>query len=502
MELQHRLGCAFLTIVLTVGVIFAGTKEIKQPEESDNVSAWYSRSDTIYFWYNDETLTDYISKAAVDYGEQNNVHVLPMLVTLEDYLEAVNVASVYNDTMPDAFLLDHESLEMAYLAGLATEVSDTRGVLSSGDFSESALNSVTYDGKLVGYPFYYNTCALLYNKNYLRQWAKQKALAILKNEADDYVVSDYFATIDMVGEETSEDEWSDENPDEGIMDELFENDPDLVPYDELSEEEQAFVLEEKTDEVMETAIPTTWNELLNIADTFSASAQMDVIMSWDVSDIFYNYWMIGDVTNLGGPAGDERAKIFFNNDPTINRLKKYKYLHQFFSIKSDEVDYHDVVQDFIDGKMLFTIASTDVVDTLNKAKAEEELDFEYGFAMIPMVDSDTKCRPMSMTKVLVVNGYSEKKEIANGFAQYLVSDYASELYARTGKPSCNMTANAAVEGMEIFDKEYAQSVPLPKIIELENFWMELEALFARIWNDADVQTEIEALDNTVDLFFS
>ena len=42
-------------------------------------------------------------------------------------------------------------------------------------FSQAALSAVTYDQKLIGYPVYFDTSALVYNEDYLRTWATQQA---------------------------------------------------------------------------------------------------------------------------------------------------------------------------------------------------------------------------------------------------------------------------------------------------------------------------------------
>ena len=499
MSLQKRFISVILVILLAAGVMFAGRMEMKSPEGEEEITAWYTREDTIYFWYSDPELSDYINKAAVDFGEQNNVHVFPMLITVENYIETVNKASVYNEQMPDAYLLDTSELEMATLAGLATEIDDVAGVCNTANFSQVALDAVTYDGKLVGYPLAYNTSALVYNKDYLHTWAEEKALAILLEEAEDYVLTDYLANVNAELEEANESDWVTELDEDEV--DHYEIDSELVPYKELSDEEKVTALESKTAEVYETALPQTLNELLTIANTFNAPDGAEGVMTWDVSDIFYNFWMIGDVVNLGGKYGDDENQISLNNEGSRICLNYYQYLNEFFYIEADAVDYDDVVEDFIDGKMLFTIASVDVVNTLNKAKEDGRIDFEYGFAMIPDINEEISSRNMSTTTAVVVNGYSEKKELANAFAAYLVNDFADELYTRCGKPAANIKANAAYEDLKVFDAEYAESVPLPKIIELENFWMELEALFARIWDGADIEEETEKLDETVNLFF-
>ena len=274
-----------------------------------------------------------------------------------------------------------------------------------------------------------------------------------------------------------------------------------MPYDELSEEEQVKALQGKTEEVFENAAPETLNELLTIADSYSAPYGVDGVMSWDVTDIMFNYWIVGDVMNLGGPSGDDKKQLMLSNEKVTNCLLKYQHLHNFFNIESSLVAYDKVIQDFIDGKMMFTIASTDSVAKLAEAQKDGSLEFTYKYTLIPAVDEETDSIPMSMTEVVVINGYSEKKDIANAFARYLTGEFASELYLRTGKAACNIRANSDYANLDVFDAEYAKSVPLPKIIELENFWMEIEALFQRVWDGEDVETELSELDNTVRLFF-
>ena len=49
----------------------------------------------------------------------------------------------------------------------------------------------------------------------------------------------------------------------------------------------------------------------------------------------------------------------------------------------------------------------------------------------------------------------------------------------------------------IFADEYADSVSLPKMLETGNFWMQLEVLFSKVWNGADVTTLVEQLAETI-----
>jgi maltose-binding protein MalE len=102
-----------------------------------------------------------------------------------------------------------------------------------------------------------------------------------------------------------------------------------------------------------------------------------------------------------------------------------------------------------------------------------------------------------VTGAVVVNGYSEHKELANRFAAYLVNDCAEELYARTGKLAARYNTDEDNGAAQIFKLEYADSVSLPKMIETGNFWLQLEVLFSKVWNGADVETQLQELADQI-----
>jgi len=252
----------FFVILIIIGVILGGTgysvwKDLNPVvEEEEGLSGLYDKKETIYVWYNDDSMTDYIHGAAVLYGDENDVRVIPHLVEESEYLETVNRESVQGDHVPDVFLVSNDSLEKAYLAGLADEIEDSMEIVNLSYFPQVALDAVTYEGKYVAYPLYYETSVLLYNETYLQEWAAQQAA----NEAAEA----------------------------GVI------------YDEET-------LQNKTAEYMLHAIPDTIDDILNLANTFDTPEQVDGIFKWDVSDIFYNYYFVGNYMNVGGPAGDDKS---------------------------------------------------------------------------------------------------------------------------------------------------------------------------------------------------
>lgn len=454
MIFKRRLIAAAVVAAFAAAVVYGGTLDMGTEPEEISKPSWFDRKDTIYFWYSDEAMTNFVNSAAVSFGEREDVHVIPVLASDSQYLEAINRASLQDEQMPDVYIISHDSLEKAYLAGLAEEIRDEGNVCSESRFPASALSAVSYHGKTVAYPLSFETSALVYNETYLAEWALQNAQK------------------ELLGDGTEDGEPAEDS--DGIF---------------LDETELAA----KTEEYFAKAIPGTLDDLLTVADTFDLPEGVEGIMKWAVSDIFYNYWIVGNYMIVGGDAGDDEDNIHIVNEETVACLEMYKTLSQFFFIESDTVTYDSAIQDFMDGKIVFTIATTDVVDRLAEAKEEGIFDFDYGVAMMPMVSSKLQSRSMSVTNTVAVNGYSRHKELANKFAAYLVDECADSLYERTGKAPAKSSAGADNGPLQIFKLEYARSVPLPKMMDTGNFWLHLERLFAQVWNGEDVTAQVQEL---------
>lgn len=455
MQLNKRLISVAAVVAMAAALFYGSTLEMRTAEEQDagGRHLWFEKTDTIYFWYTDEAMTNFINSAAVTFGEKEDVRVIPVLTADSEYLEALNQASLHSNQVPDAYIISNDSLEKAYLAGLAEEIRDDGAVCNEANFPAAALSAVAYQGKTVAYPLSYETSALVYNETYLAEWAAQIAQKDLLNAGEDLASAENESGI---------------------------------PVDEAE-------LAALTEEYFQRAIPATVDDILNIANTFDVPEGVDGVLKWDVTDIFYNYWIVGNYMIVGGDAGDDEAQIDINNAETIQCLEVYKALNQFFFIESDTVTYDSVLQDFIDGKTVFTIATTDAVARLAEAKESGEFTFDYGIAMMPDVSQELQSRSMSVTKAVAVNGYSQNKELANRFAAYLVTECADSLYERSGKVSANRNAEAQDEALQIFLLEYGESIPLPKMMETGNFWLQLERLFSSVWNGADVTALVEEL---------
>lgn len=456
-----------IAVILCIGMVLVSL-QIGKTQEDIQVKNVFDNNKSLILWYTDDSMTDYLNAMAVAYHEQYGMRVIPKLQSGNEYLESINAASLEQAEVPDLYIISSETLEKAYLSGLASTIEDENEVVSAQNFSTAAINAVTYKGHIAAYPYYIETSALLYNKTYLYDMAKNQI------EAEESGTE----SADDGGEIIIEDSTTEATQEETTVDENLST-------------------EEKIEKRMEKFIPKTFDELLTFADEYDAPQAVEAVFKWDVSDIFYNYFFIGNYADVGGACGDNTDEIDIYNLDTIRAMQVYQNLNQFFSIDADEVAYDSVIQEFMEGKLVFTTATTDIIRKLEDAKANKEFTFDYGIAEIPDLNDELTSKSLSVTNSIVVNGYCDKKEEANRFARYLVCDNADSIYERTGKIAANKNVVYDNSNITVFQKEYADSVPMPKMMATSNYWIQLEITFAHVWSGEDVSGQLQNLSELI-----
>ena len=497
---MKRVISAVIAGLLAAGLVFAAFR-IDDP--------MYTGSDgggdegTLIMWYTDDSLTEFLNDAAVSYRDETGIRVRPELVDGVDFLRKINHASVYEGesengeplVAPDLYITTHDNLMKAYYAGLASEITDPARVINPINYPDTSLHAIRCAGKYVGYPLYYETNFLLYNKTYMVGIAKQHIEKEPEFSEED--IDAVQETPEDVGTEISSNGIVVSNQvslsgDSISSDVLVLNDEDPGPMGEENAAKDPKVLEK-----LANMIPATIDDILTFANNYDAPEEVEAIFKWDVSDIFYNYFFVGNYMNVGGEDGDDNSYFNIYNQQAVDCLKVYQNINQFFSIDSKAVTYDSILSEFIEGKTVFTVATTDAIAKIRQAREKGEFEYDYGVAVLPDISSTLKARGLSETSTLVVNGYSDRREAANGFAQYLSYNKAADVYKKTGRISC--LKNVTYEDEEIMNvmQEYEKSVPMPKMIEAGNYWVQLEIAFTKVWNGADPDETLRELNDTI-----
>ncbi len=402
--------------VLVVLLVFAQMGQVAYSYHRKQLAQAEAGQDTkqqaLTLWYTDEKLNPYLVEAAADFKEETGVDVTLQLVTAVDYIEHINTASISDLGGPDLFITSSELLEKARLAGLTVENDSFTEKELSDDFPGKAIDAATCGGKLMAYPFYFETCFLLYNKNYV-----------------------------------------------------------------------------------DTA-PATIDEILTYADNYESSEEtekVENIFKWNVADIFSNFFFISNYVNLGGETGDNPEEVRLDADEVKECLSYYQSLNAFFAIDADEVTTENVLQEFIDGKTVYTIAKTDAIAQLDAAS---DTSF-YGIAQVPDLTDSLSTKGLSVTNSVVVNAYSKERDTAKRFARFLTYDKASDLYTKSNKMPVRLGIEYENSQLSVLLDQYENSVEVPKLTDLSNYWIEMEIAFANIWKGNDVDTEVDSVSTKI-----
>lgn len=493
-----RLICAFLVVALALSVCFvakttddpdfaqsaADTGKEEDPEGAG--AALLADDGSITLWYCDDALTDYLSSVALSFQQDQGVKVNIVQKDGVEFLETINKVSLEDakdrtEPLPDLYITSHDNLLRAYLSGLASIITDPSGVVVPEMYPQTALNAVTCYDHLVGYPFYYETNFFLYNKTYMASIAQNRIEAEADMEEGEAATKD----LEENGAPTDSDEESQQDADEGAIE-------DENPMGEEDSTADQAVLER-----LATMIPSTMEDVKTFANNYDAPEAVESVFKWDVTDIFYNYFFVGNYMDVGGEHGDNAAIFNIYNKQAVECLSAYQAMNQFFSIDPKVDDYDHILQDFIDGKMVFTVATTDAIAKIHQAQKDGNFDFEYGVSVLPDISSLLKARGLSVTDAVAINGYSLKKDEANRLATYIANYKASDLYMKSGKVSCSKSVE--YEDAEIANvmNEYEKSMPLPKMVEASNYWVQLEIEFTKVWNGADPDETLRELSDTI-----
>lgn len=505
--MKKRLMAILLIALAAAGILAIGKSgmPVKEKEQSEDSSLFSNHNkDSIYLWYTDDALTTYLSSAAVAYNETHDARIVPVLESGLDYVETINRNSVESN-VPDLYVISNDALEKAYLAGLAVPVEPT--VNMEETFIGKGLAAATYKDKLLGYPFYFETSSLLYNKTYLRDLA----VAQLTQEQEEAAAQEVQENADSASGDTTQSSSDTGSADaaqssagagdtqkaaESESSDTASDRSDSQTTEEAVEEESPFT-EEQIEAKIQEYLPKTIGDIQTFGDMYDAPEQVESVFKWDVTDIFYNYFFIGNAINMGGENGWDTEQVDIYNLNAIQSMTAYQNLNNFFSIDTSEISYESTLNDFMEGKVVFTVATSDAVATLEQAQQDGIFAYEYGFVTTPSFKEEEPPSSLSVTNCVAINGYSTNQEVANDFARYLTCEYNEILYDRSGKVSAQKDMEYPYDALQVFAREYETSVPIPKMLETGNYWLKLEALFAEIWNGADANEELKTLSEQI-----
>ncbi len=453
----QRIFAVLLVLLLGAQMIHVGMKD-RPPKEEEIVV-----EEPLLIWYTDPDIQSYMEAAASEVAARYRVEVQAELVSEVDYIEKICEKSVAEEMEgPDVYVASSALLEKAALAGLTTPVTDED---LAGTYSEKAVEAVTYDGKPVAWPFYIETCVMLYNRYYVEDQEVPSNIEDILTYAENFEADEMTERVENIFK------WN--------VADVIDNYMFLGAYTNLGgpsgdDKSQVSMDLEKVTECM--------NYYQSLNGFFAIDA--DTVTSEEVIREFI----------------DGRTVFTIVNVPMLAELDR--------AVQAGEIPEYPAERTVIkeDGE-----------------EVTESLDYQlfYQVAPLPALTDALDSRGLSVTNGVVVNPYSSNVEAAKACARYLTEERADQLYGEAGKLTACKGLLTGISGAKeeqrsflgytsLYERllggeekqaeepksehaavyeAYEKAAEVPKIMELSNLWLQLEVVLADIWRGADAGEE-------------
>lgn len=240
----------------------------------------------------------------------------------------------------------------------------------------------------------------------------------------------------------------------------------------------------------------TFDEILTFAKEFDSANAPGVtdILKWDVKELQYNYAFAGEYLNFGGKYGDNAEEVDVNNLNVKAALKYYNSLNNYFATDINTVNYENILNDFNEGKIVFTMVNTKDLKKLDKVN--------YAVTKIPDMTNILKTKTLSFTTLLAVNPYGKtvnddkNKEYVEKLVSYIIYDNTDLITKKSGYMPCVKAKDLNDTEKAVYD-QYDASTGLPKFEYASGFYVSLEIAMGKVWEGKDIEETVKEFENSI-----
>ncbi|NMA11700.1 MAG: maltose ABC transporter substrate-binding protein [Chloroflexi bacterium] len=239
-------------------------------------------------------------------------------------------------------------------------------------------------------------------------------------------------------------------------------------------------------------VPTTWAAMKEWVANFNAANPDKYGLVFDVGNIYYTIlFTTMNGNRLFGESGTDTSSSFLATPDSIAGMKIFQGLREVLQLPSADATTATADGAFAAGNAAMHISGPWNVSNFTGAG------IDFGVTTLPALEGETPASSFSGTRGLFVSAYSEHPEEAAKFARFLLSDEMQQLrYDITGAlPSTPLKVESEISQGFINQLQYA--FPMPSVPQMGAFWESGGAAAANIWDGADVETELKALDQAI-----
>ena len=163
---MKKVTVVLLVICMIFSMCACKKKHTYKELYTEDMSVAQDTNAIINMYYTDSNMKEFLEAAVVAYKEKyNNVTINLLIKQNANYIENIAKSNTADGSGVDLYMISHSHLERAYLAGITME-NTNKELYNSDNYASSAIASLTYKEKLLGYPLYYDTSFFISNRLY------------------------------------------------------------------------------------------------------------------------------------------------------------------------------------------------------------------------------------------------------------------------------------------------------------------------------------------------
>jgi len=241
--------------------------------------------------------------------------------------------------------------------------------------------------------------------------------------------------------------------------------------------------------------PADWNGVVEFAKTFNNPAENKYAYMWPAGNGYWSYGFFGGYgAYVFGSGGTDPNDIGMNSDAAVEAGKFFQTLNQILPFKTGDITDDVRKSLFEQGKLAMNVSGPWDKESF------KSLVPNLGVTTYPTLPNGEAMKPFSGVKAYYVNAHSKYPIAARLFARMASSpEFQKKNYEMTGVlPAAKALAeDPAIQAdpfTATFLKQFENSVPMPAIPEMANYWVPMESALASIWNDnADPKAALDSM---------
>lgn len=256
---------------------------------------------------------------------------------------------------------------------------------------------------------------------------------------------------------------------------------------------ETYTLFYNKDLISEDEIPTTWDEMYDWVKTFNAANEDKYGLVMDVANIYYTIlFTTANGNRLFGESGFDTSSSYLNTADAVAGMKTFQKFREIIPVASA-----DLTTAIADGAFAAGTAAMHITGPWN-VSSFKDAGLNFGVTTLPsLTEGGDPSASFSGTRGMFVSAYSSHPNEAALFAEFLISEEMQKLrYEITGAlPSVDIPVEDEYTLGFIAQLDYA--FPMPSVPEMTAFWESGNSASANIWDGADAQAELDALNAAI-----